>query len=510
MEEEPGKREQIEDALKKSEEKYRMLIEFAADAFFQGSKDGSIITVNNKAVELTGYSKEELLKMNLLELFDEKVLKEKPFRFDILNRGETFKIEREVKRKDGNTVSIEMNSRLMPDGTYQSFFRDITQQKLAKIELEKQKTFFEQMYLQSATSTQILDSEGWCLRINPKLSALFGVKPANIEGKIYNIFQDGEIKRQGIDKLLRQVIEQKKTVTWEINFDIGAAADSQNIKVSERKKAWFENMAYPIMDSDGNLMYIIIQHEDITERKSVEEELIKAKEKAEAVSKAKSIFLANMSHELRTPLVGILGYSELLSEELEDCEAREMAAGINRTGKRLLNTLSLVLDLTRVESDKFEINVKKVDLISLLSETHNNFKGAVSIKGLEINFKPHAKTFEFNIDIEMLKTVVENLINNAIKFTAEGQINIITGIHKEGNKEFIFIEVTDTGIGINEKDIPIIFKEFKQLSEGTTKGWPGTGLGLSITKRYTELLNGKIFVESKEGVGSKFKVQFPV
>lgn len=170
---------------------------------------GNFITVNKKAVELTGYSKEELLKMNMKDLFSTKILAEKPLRYELLKKGETLKTEREILKKDGSSLLIEMNSRIMPDGTYQSFFSDISEQKRTRNELEKQKTFFEQMYLQSATSTQILDAEGWCLRINPKLSEFFGVSPEDIEGKKYNIFRDEEIKRKGIDKLLQKVIEEK-------------------------------------------------------------------------------------------------------------------------------------------------------------------------------------------------------------------------------------------------------------------------------------------------------------
>lgn len=510
LQKEIAERKLFESALKSSEDKYRRLIELAPDAFFQGDNNGNFITINNKAVEQTGFSRDELLSMNMKDLFSNNILNSKPLRYDLLQKGQTIKIEREILRKDGSVMYVEMNSKMMPDGTYQSFFRDITKQKLAVLELEKQKIFFEQMYLQSATSTQILDREGWCLRINPKLTELFGVKPEDIEGRKYNIFKDEEIIKNGIDKILYTVMEKREPATWIVNFDIGSAAESQNVKVNKKDKLWFSNIAYPIVDSNNEIMYLIIQHDNITDRKNAEQEIIDAKQQAETVSKAKTIFLANMSHELRTPLVGILGYSELLSNELTNPDTKEMAEGINRTGRRLLNTLSLVLDLTRVESDKFEIQIKPVELISLLKESYNNFKGAVSLKNIDFNFYPHSDSFLINTDIEMLNTVIENLINNAIKFTASGEIKIITGLQQLENINYAFIQVSDTGIGIKEEDIPKIFKEFRQLSEGTTKGWPGTGLGLSITKKYIELLKGSITVESKEGIGSSFNVFLPV
>ena len=147
---------------------------------------------------------------------------------------------------------------------------DITERSNIEIELENQKRFFEQMFLQSSTSTQILDKDGWCLRINPKLTELFGVKPEHIEGHQYNIFKDAEIIRNGIDKILRRVFDELKVEQWEVHFDIGAAADSQNILVKERIKKWYSNTASPIVDNDGNLLYVVVQHEDITKRRQAE------------------------------------------------------------------------------------------------------------------------------------------------------------------------------------------------------------------------------------------------
>ncbi|MFH1194965.1 MAG: tetratricopeptide repeat protein [bacterium] len=250
--------------------------------------------------------------------------------------------------------------------------------------------------------------------------------------------------------------------------------------------------------------------DEIAERKKVEQELLLAKDKAEIANNAKSIFLANMSHELRTPLVGILGYSDLLSKEIKDTEKKEMAEGIYRTGMRLLNTLSLVLDLTRVESDKYEMQIKTINVIPILSEIYNNYKGAIALKNLQFNFKPHVESCLLDVDAEMLRVILENLISNAVKFTSKGEINIETGTERRENKTNLYIKIIDTGIGIKEEDMGLIFEEFRQLSQGTTKDFPGSGLGLSITKKYVQLLRGTINVESEYGKGSTFKVTFPL
>ena len=248
---------------------------------------------------------------------------------------------------------------------------------------------------------------------------------------------------------------------------------------------------------------------EIIEHKQTEEALLLAIERAEIANNAKSVFLANMSHELRTPLVGILGYSDLLTSIIDDTDAKEMAEGINRTGNRLLNTLSLVLDLARIESDKFEIDISHVDVINELKDTYQNFKVMAERKNLKLNLNVHTESFVHPTDLSMLKVILDNLVNNAIKFTTVGEIDIISDILHVDDTAQLVIKVCDTGVGIKRENLPLIFEEFKQLSEGFTKDFQGSGLGLSITKKFVELLGGKINVESELGKGTTFIINFP-
>lgn len=248
---------------------------------------------------------------------------------------------------------------------------------------------------------------------------------------------------------------------------------------------------------------------EIKERKKTEEKLSGEKIKAVAANMAKTTFLANMSHELRNPLLGILGYSDLLKNTLEK-EEREMAEGINNSGQRLYNTVSLVLDLARIESDKQEINIVPLDINIELKEIYDTYKGAViNNKKLKFSLNISDGPCILTVDKSMFKVIFDNLINNAIKFTEEGDIYIKTGIELVKDKTFRYISISDTGIGMKKKDIPYIFQEFKQLSEGFTKDYQGSGLGLSVTKKYIEILNGKIEVKSKVGKGTEFKVYLP-
>jgi PAS domain S-box-containing protein len=162
---------------------------------------------------------------------------------------------------------------------YRPMVLNVNKLRAAEQEEDRQRKLFEQTFIQSSTSTQILDRDGWCLRINPKLSELFGVEPEQMEGHVYNIFKDEEIKRQGIDIILKSVFDELKTEQWEVNFDIGLAAESQGIKVKEKKKLWLSNRAYPIVDSKGKLLNVVIQHEEITDRKMAESVMKESEER---------------------------------------------------------------------------------------------------------------------------------------------------------------------------------------------------------------------------------------
>ncbi len=204
-------------------------------------------------------------------------------------------------------------------------------------------------------------------------------------------------KNQRRNKLLEENITIRK--------ETEAALKKNEIELNRHK----DNLELQVQKRTSEL------EAEVLERKRTEEDLLFAIERVEAANKAKSVFLENMSHELRTPLVGILGYSGLLSSEVPTKDLKEMAEGINRTGNRLLNTLSMVLDLARIESDKFEINLNEFDIKEELTEIYNNFKGAVSLKKIDFTLDFLDETRFVQTDSGILKVIIENLVNNAIK-----------------------------------------------------------------------------------------------
>jgi signal transduction histidine kinase/CheY-like chemotaxis protein len=253
----------------------------------------------------------------------------------------------------------------------------------------------------------------------------------------------------------------------------------------------------------GNILVMI---RDISDRIKIMEELIVAKEKAEEMSKIKSNFLSNMSHELRTPLHGILGFSQMLEEEIENTELRKMASTIHSSGKRLLETLNLLLSFSKTESNKIDVNFSELYLNEFIPEIIEFFKAYAESKNLKLEFYDNNTKVTAVLDERLTRDILNNLINNAIKFTDKGGVIIDLASH---NNEVI-IKVTDSGIGIPEDKFELIFEEFRQESEGLNRNFEGTGLGLTLTRKYAELMNGTIKVESVVGMGSIFTVTLPV
>jgi PAS domain S-box-containing protein len=278
-------------------------------------------------------------------------------------------------------------------------------------------------------------------------------------------------------------------------------ADNKVIDISISAKS--------VKDDNNNIIYYEGIIENITEKKKAEREIIRAKEEAEEMNRLKSNFLANISHELRTPLSGMLGFTEILSEEINNSFQKEIVGNIYQSGLRLLRSLDSVMNFSKLESEKIELTRVNLNVPDAAINVVSWFKTEADRKNLELGVKIIEKNLTAELDENLFKQIISNLIENSIKYTAEGKILVVVDKEKKQDTDWVVIKVQDTGIGIHPENQKYIFDAFRQESEGLSRKYEGMGLGLTITKKYVELLDGEILVESNPGSGSCFTLKFP-
>lgn len=250
---------------------------------------------------------------------------------------------------------------------------------------------------------------------------------------------------------------------------------------------------------------------DITEIIKVHDELRLAKQQAEQLNKLKSSFLANMSHEIRTPINGILGLAEIISQQTADDEIKHFVQLQKQSGRRLLETINSILNLSKLEAEGAQMVLNPLEVQATIEENLLSHRHIAQQKGLYLELRRTPEPMIILSDEPLFHQIMNNLIGNAIKFTENGGITISCEKFINRREEaFIEICVIDTGIGISEEFLPLIFSPFEQESTGHKRKYEGNGLGLSITKKYIELLGGNIEVSSKKNQGSTFRVLLPL
>lgn len=267
---------------------------------------------------------------------------------------------------------------------------------------------------------------------------------------------------------------------------------------------------YAPISKDGQNKGAVITFEDITRKKEIAEELKTAKVAADAANKAKSEFLANMSHEIRTPMNSIIGFSELLYNSLEDNKQKSQADAIKRSSKNLLRIINDILDLSKIEAGRIVIEVSEMNPHTVVRDMESLFSSKISEKELELIISEEAGLPPaIMFDEVRLRQILFNLIGNAIKFTEKGAVKVsIKKKNKDQNHIDLFISVTDTGIGIPEKEQELIFEAFTQQQGQSIKKYGGTGLGLTITKKLIEMMGGTLKLTSEVNKGSRFDIAF--
>ncbi|MBL6963914.1 MAG: PAS domain S-box protein [Bacteroidetes bacterium] len=467
--------------------------------------DGNIQYVNPKFTDITGYSRKEVIGQNPRFLksgtHSDSLYKEL---WDTILSGKVWKGDLYNKRRDNSYFWESETIAPVKDlkGEITHFIavkEDITSLKNIQNLLEESEEHYRKLFHEAPNGYLSLNKEGHILEVNPAWCGLIGYEKEEVTNKWlgnYLTKRSEEIFKSSYQKL----IKSGKKINMEMTF---LHKDNKEIIVIVNGRV--------VLNPDGFFKEAHFILSDISERKKYEDALQLAKLKAEESDRLKTAFLANMSHEIRTPMNAILGFSNLLTDpSLSIEEIYEYVNIINQRGNDLLQIISDIIDISRIEAGDVRMTMEKVSINHFLRELHASFhkilefndKGHVQLL-LEVSELPDEAVIE--ADPVRLKQVFENLLQNSIKFTKEGHIKIG---YKKGNHEIAFY-VEDTGIGIDKNKQNIVFDRFRQANDTHTRDFGGTGLGLAISKNIVDLLGGEMTLESDIGKGTTFFFTIP-
>lgn len=490
----------LESALRESEEKFRTLVESMDDIVYTLDNTHRCTGLYGKWVEDPGIDKEFFLGKSAIDVFGEEKAKiHIEMEEKCLNTGESITYEWQYEDTE-NTFYFQTRISPMKNTKGEiigivGVVRDVSVIKQAQLELIKFEFFLENAPL----SIVITDLDANIVFANKKLFELTGYTPEEAYGKNPRIFQSGLTPRETYKELWSCLLRGE---TWRGEF-------------CNRKKNgeifWESAIISPLKDESGRIINYIAIKEDITDKKKmIGEQLVQAKEKAEELSYLKSFLLTNLSHELRTPLTWILGYAQVLMLESEEPKLKEIASTFYRSGHRLLTTINLLMDYSKIESGMLSVRPSEFNLTELVNDLVQLYSMFFEEKHLKVRVTTEYEQILMYQDEYMVRSIVSNLISNAFKFTREGEIEAkITKLQRNG-EEFVQFSVRDTGIGIPTEHLDSIWKEFFQASQGLSRAFEGSGLGLTIVKKFVELMGGEVGVSSRVGKGSVFTILLPI
>ncbi len=485
-----SQRTQTESDLRESELRFRQMFNNNSVVMMQSDPDtGYILDVNPAAISFYGYSRTEMLNMYIGQI-------------NIMSTGEIYSVMQKTRKSKQHYFLFNhrlKNGEIRKVETYESVItlhgrdiifsivHDITNRVVMEEENRKLSLAIEQ----SPLSMVITGADGTIEYVNQRFEEITGYQVSEVKGKNPSLLKSGLTPANIYEDLWRTI---KAGFTWRgelINRKKDGTLFTESVIIT------------PIASGDQRTQHFLALKEDITIRKQMESELMAAKEKAEESDRLKTAFLNNMSHEIRTPMNAISGFADLLKDEDLTIEERHKYVDIiNSNSDQLLGIVNDVLEISRLDSGRIPLHLSQFSLNDLIEDIYQSFRPEIERRNLDFSYYCDCQKMNSMVesDKEKIRQIIIGFISNALKFTDKGSITFGYVCSSEEIKFY----VTDTGVGIPEKEHTRIFDRFYQVvqSEGKYRG--GTGLGLSIAQGIAKLLKGTISVKSKSGEGSTF------
>lgn len=494
-------REAVE-GLRKSELKYRTIFDNVQDVFYQTDLSGTIHEISPSIKYFTEFSAEDLVGKSVSTIYQDPA--DRATLLEILGRdGEVRDYEIKLKTREGNTKYVSINARLVFDDQalpshIDGSLRDITARRLAQeitAKREEELNHAQKLAKMGSWNFDLLTGKNiW----SKNMSALLGMPEEEHEISYQNFLA---MVHPDDRNLFNEYLKIFSNTKESVQFDFRHVLANGEVK-------WFQNNVEPIFVED-KLVALKGVNVDITDHKKADLELIEAKERAEASDRLKTAFMNNISHEIRTPLNAIQGFAPMIIEpgiSLE--EKQELIEIMNLSTERLVQTVTDYMDISLLTSGNVEPVYRDFRIEDLLGELEGTYKEKCWQKELEwrIDTSGISSCSRMHTDKTLITKILGHLLDNAVKFTAVGNISI--KVSKKGRwYEFC---IKDSGIGINEKALTKIFSHFVQEDESSRRSYEGSGLGLAIVNGLVTLLGGKIWCESAKGEGSAFFFTIPV
>ncbi|HVT73871.1 MAG TPA: response regulator [Lacunisphaera sp.] len=459
-----------------------------------------IVDCNPMACALHGYTREELIGRSIDVLEARPWTKDAPGWIKGLRENRRMEGESQHKRKDGTLFWIEyFTSRVLIDGREMviGMDRDATARKLAELALVRERTLTRALLENIPDRVYCKDRESRFLIVSRALATCFGrASPDQVVGKTDFDFFTEEHARQAYEDEQRIIATGRPLL-----------AVTEKETWADGRVTWGLTTKTPMRDESGEIIGTCGITKDITEIKQAEELIKQAKDAAEAADRAKSEFLAVMSHEIRTPMNGVLGFTNLLLDTQLTSEQRDWLHTIQSSGESLLTLINDILDFSKIESGRMELERQPVSVRRCVEEVLDLLWSKANEKKLELLQWVEPDVPEWILSDEIrLRQVLVNLVGNAIKFTASGEVEVRVFLEAGGGPPGrIHFTVRDTGEGVPADRIGRLFRPFSQADSSTTRRFGGTGLGLAISRSLAQLLGGDIALDSTSPQGTCFR-----